>query len=158
MIRILLVEDDHLQRETIRAELMKIPRVEVDVIGTERSFRRSLESIRTDPPDFIVLDVGLVWDHFSDDWEVPPPDVKKTGFKFAGLRCEKRLREHPSTSDIPVLLYTVWDLDELDVTPEEQERLALMHLAKDDNLEPLRKEVARRIDALANGNEQERRS
>lgn len=134
---ILIVEDDAFQAETIEAKLnQEFPGAEIQKISTERQFHLSLDSIVQNPPSVVVLDVMLRWTDPAPNLETPPDDVRREGFFRAGLRCQKLLAQHETTSGVPVILYTVLDRNELD---RELKGLPpnVVHLRKESDLSPL---------------------
>ena len=112
-MRITVVEDDHLQAEHMEVELKRALNAEVQRIRTECEFRSQLGDLARRPPNVIVMDVMLRWTDPSVDLEKPPPDVTKEGFQSAGLRCQELLAGRSETSQIPVILYTVLEGEDL---------------------------------------------
>ncbi len=116
-MRVVLVEDDYLQAESIHSWLRQAwPHVEIDRIETEKAFRAQLQSLSTHPPDVIIMDVMLRWSDPSPDFDQPPDEVEREGFYRAGVRCAELLRDDAGTSRIPVILYSV--LEKLDLAGE----------------------------------------
>ena len=104
-LRILLVEDDHLQRSYVKQALEDNLRVAVDTLCCEKNFIENFETIAANPPDLAVLDIMLMWSRPSkDEKDLPGPDITP---EQAGLRCAARLRDDPRTSGVKVLLYSV---------------------------------------------------
>ncbi|MGB8508127.1 MAG: response regulator [Pyrinomonadaceae bacterium] len=136
-MRILVVEDDHLQAEDICPRLREaFGGCEVDLIKTESEFRLQLEAIAAAPPDVVVLDMMLRWADPSPDETKAPEDVKLEGYFYAGVRCARLLAERESTKGVPVILYTV--LEPVDVQ-QVKERLSpsTRYLRKQSDLTPL---------------------
>ncbi len=107
-MRVVVVEDDYLQAETIVASLKEaFTDIEVDSLYSESDFRAELASFREIPPDAFVIDIMLRWAYPREDSPIPPPDVEKARHYRAGLRCEQILGQYDETRDIPVILYTV---------------------------------------------------
>ena len=140
-MRILVVEDDHLQAEWLRTnlgegfpELRESPKIEL--MSTEFEFRQRFGEITDSPPDVIVMDVMLRWADPSPDMEPPPPDVVKEGFYVAGLRCEQLLAADRRTRVVPVILYTVLDSSALN---HELRKLRpnVRFLPKESDIKPL---------------------
>jgi len=122
-MKILIVEDDYLQADWIRANLEQAfsnleTGIDIDQIGTELEFRARLADIPKEPPDVIIMDVMLRWTDPSPDMQLPPDDVQEKGFYRAGLRCARLLAKDKRTSDIPVILYTV--LEHIDLKGDLQ--------------------------------------
>jgi len=110
--RIVLLEDDYLQRDSICAGLKgRYKNLSIQSIATERQFVDSLDAILKEPPDLFILDVMVRWTNPSPDMEPMPEEMRKQGFYRAGIRCEARIREQGC--DTPVVLYTVLEDDDL---------------------------------------------
>jgi len=59
-LNILIVEDDHFQSELLKENLEQaFPNGEITVIDTEHKFRSSIDNIAENPPDLVVMDIGL---------------------------------------------------------------------------------------------------
>ena len=113
-MKILIVEDDYLQACWLKGVLEEhLPGVEVRLIPTELKFREAMESLRSQPPDLVILDVMLRWTDPAPDMVPAPSDVRESGFFRAGFRCERLLRQYPETEETSVILYTV--LEEGDI-------------------------------------------
>lgn len=108
-MRIVLVEDDYLQAETIRSKLVElIPTAKVERIKTEREFQTRLPGIVRHPPDAFVMDVMLQWTQATPTLaEESPPPVGYMGCYDAGLRCVELLAAQRETLMVPVVLYSV---------------------------------------------------
>src|ERR1035441_4558333 len=76
-LRILLLEDDHMQREDIRQALVKELGAQVEIKTTESEFRRNFEVIAANPPDVAVLDVMVRWATPSHDMPAAPDEVTR---------------------------------------------------------------------------------
>ena len=88
-IRILVVEDRQDHADLVQAWL-EHERYQLLLAQTEN---QALETLRTDPPDLVVLDLML-----DDDAGKP------TGYEIC-----RSLRQDPKTTSIPVLMFTVLD-------------------------------------------------
>jgi CheY-like chemotaxis protein len=138
-MKILIVEDDHLQADWIHQSLAnKFPRAEIERISTELEFRSRVDNgnLAENPPDVIIMDVMLRWTDPGPDLKPPPSDVREEGFFNAGLRCERLLAQEERTSHIPVILYTVLERTDLKQDPEKLRR-NVHYLPKESNPEPL---------------------
>jgi len=115
-MRVLIVEDDYLQADWLGQILRdQLSGVEIEHIRSEQKFYDWLESLKSSPPDLVILDVMLRWTDPGS--EIPAPEeVSKGGYYRAGLRCEKLLRQKEGTRSTPVILYTV--LEALDLGAE----------------------------------------
>lgn len=108
-MKILLVEDDHLQAPSIEAKLRKsFASVRVDTISTEAAFRSQFDRIAGESYDVVVMDVMLRWTDPSPQMEPPPAEFETTGGIYhAGIRCRQMLNEDQRTRHIPVILYSM---------------------------------------------------
>lgn len=108
-MKILIVEDDHLQADWIRSGLAdkKVIGAKVEIIKTESEFQSRFEEIAINPPHVIVIDVMLRWCDPSRNMPTPPPQVKQHGFYRAGFRCQRKLESDERTKHIPIIFYTV---------------------------------------------------
>lgn len=106
-LRLLLVEDDHLDSAWIISSLRAELAAEIELVTCERDFVARLETMAS-PPDLVIFDVMLRWAPASEtlEREPIPVDVQEGGFFTAGLRCVERLRNCEATKAIPYLLYT----------------------------------------------------
>jgi len=113
-MKILVVDDDPLQSEWLFQELRRnFPEAECDLIATESEFREKLASIRQSPPNVVLLDVMLRWADVSDHMPSMPLDVAAGKYHRAGLRCQQLLESHEETREVPVILLTVLDEEDL---------------------------------------------
>jgi len=104
MLKILLVEDDHLQCAYVRQALTSTLGADVTTKTCESEFRVDFESITAEPPDIAVLDIMLRWASPSRDAKPAPAD--STPY-HAGLRCAQMLSEDPRTQNVKIILYSV---------------------------------------------------
>ncbi|MGA2742443.1 MAG: response regulator [Bryobacteraceae bacterium] len=104
MLKILLVEDDHVQRSYVQQALAESLGATVETKTCESEFVRDFESIASDPPDVAVLDIMLRWASPSRHGATPPAD--STPY-HAGLRCAQKLSGDPRTCSVKVILYSV---------------------------------------------------
>ena len=91
MPRILVIEDSPVLHRIIEISL----RVQVVEVMSAARGRSGLETAIDDPPDLIILDVGL-------------PDID-------GWDVLDELRSNPSTQHVPVLVSTGWEGNEVSV-------------------------------------------
>jgi DNA-binding NarL/FixJ family response regulator len=140
-MRIVILEDDHLQAETITQQLQKaFPDSTIDLISTEAEFHSSVDRIVKERPDVVILDVMVRWTDPSPDRPVMPKEVADNGHYRAGLRCQYLLAERDPT--IPVILYTI--LEEQDLEKELSHlKGKVLHLPKSPNLEELTSAVVK---------------
>ena len=129
-MRILLVEDDHLQSDPTLDNLRReFHGASFTRIRTESEFRAKFKEIATNKPDVIIMDVMLPWADPDPDLKVPP-EVAEGGIGRAGIRCKNLLAENEATRDIPVLFYTVLDNPQLQ-TDIQNLRPEAEHLIKE---------------------------
>lgn len=135
-MRILLVEDDYLQADAIRAVLTRSLGAEVDRVATEAGFYEQFDEIARAQPDVIILDLMLRWTDPSPEMKRAPRQVLEEGPWRAGLRCERFLAEREETREIPILLFTVLEREDLE-TDLESLRRGVFFLQKGSDLGPL---------------------
>jgi len=136
-MKILVVEDDYQQFETIQNELRTaFPRASIDCIDTELDFRSSIDKLSLSPPDIILMDIMLRWTNPSPKIEKPPPEIATEGYHRAGFRCRGLLDAQETTRRIPVVLYTVLGKEDIE---SELSRVPpnVVHIQKDTDLAPL---------------------
>jgi CheY-like chemotaxis protein len=114
---IVVVEDDKLQYEWLdpllrQSKTLNVTRLER--IKTEKEFYDKFEEIASDPPDVILLDIMLRWADPAPDFTPPPPEIDRdAGFFRAGLRCEQKLAADDRTKNIPIIIYSVLESEDL---------------------------------------------
>jgi CheY-like chemotaxis protein len=109
-MRILLVEDDHLQfGPTLDNLEREFHGASFTRIRTESEFRAKFKEIAANKPDVIIMDVMLPWDDPDPDLKVPEDVLAGGGIGRAGIRCKELLAGNEQTRDIPVFFYTVLD-------------------------------------------------
>lgn len=117
MRTIWLVEDDYYLRESI-LNAIKENSVNADIVEltTEHEFREQLTTVleESNIPDLVILDVMLPWAKPMKKMPPEPGDVKEKGFYRAGARCEKLLRENQRLKDVPVIIYTNLQKDDIE--------------------------------------------
>jgi DNA-binding NarL/FixJ family response regulator len=138
---IVIVEDDHLQAGPLEEYLRSdISDASVVTFGTEEEFRQNLPHLRQHPPDVVVMDVMLRWNHPSAGAARPPDDVVEGRYFRAGLRCAALLRAEEGLHDVPVVLYTILERSDL-----ERDGKALpansVYVGKNSDLEALSRSV-----------------
>lgn len=143
-MRIYIVEDDYLQSGWIFENVQQaFPRAEVIKINTEHEFVTRLDEIAKHPSEtLIIMDAMLRW---TDPAPVIPPapeNVRQEGFYRSGLRCIALLNRREETKDIPVILYTVLEHEDLkdelrDLPPN------VSHLVKESDSQPIIDEIRR---------------
>jgi len=112
--RFIVVEDDHLQEAPLQDYLTSVfPDSTVETISTEEDFRLAMPAMRANIPDLVVLDVMLRWSFPRPNPPKPPKDVLSGGYYRAGLRCAQLLQEDALLRDVPVVLYTILELNDL---------------------------------------------
>jgi CheY-like chemotaxis protein len=107
-MRILLLEDDHYQGESLCSALSTFgPTV---WLTTEREFVEAWPQLLREPPDLAVIDLMIRWDTVRAD-AMPPPEG--TVIFDAGVRCARRFLEIAPTLSPVVIIYSVVDPPEL---------------------------------------------
>ncbi len=139
-LRVLLVEDDHFQRENVRQAIENAIKAEVETKSTEWEFQRDFEAIAANPPHVAVLDIMLRWANPAADMPIPPPDV--TSSSEAGLRCASRLLNDLRTREVKVLLYSVLAKEDLGDRPPEGADCIIKELDFENLIEKLKQLAA----------------
>lgn len=145
---ILIIEDDKLQFETIQNAIKKsraFSTARIERIVTESEFRSRFEEIASNTPDAIILDIMLRWADPAPDMPLPPPQIAEQGFYRAGVRCQRMLADDSRTKNIPIVVYTI--LENEDLLGEISERPQVSFLEK--YFDP--KEIEERLEKLILG-------
>lgn len=144
-MKILLLEDDYLQAESIENELhQKIRNAEVVVLKTESEFYSYLDELAANSevkvPDVAILDVMVPWETPTENMTKPPPEIRTEGSYRAGIRCVKKLLNRGETKGIKMILYSI--LEKEDIAQD------LRSLPKGVTLVTKRQDLDELIDAL----------
>jgi CheY-like chemotaxis protein len=114
-LRILIVEDDHLQEGPFEEQLQDaFPDADIETVPTEREFRRRFAGYQGRPPDVVIMDVMLRWDFPSRNPEPPPAEVVAGGYHRAGLRCAELMAADARLRRTPVLFCTIVERSDLE--------------------------------------------
>jgi len=105
MLKILLVEDDHIQCGYVVKTFATNLNAEVTTKACESEFQRDFESIASNPPDVAILDIMLRWASPSRTGNTAPSDLTPY---HAGLRCARALESDPRTRNVKIVLYSVF--------------------------------------------------
>jgi CheY-like chemotaxis protein len=143
-MQVLIVEDDHIWADWIQKALEKEfseLQLEINRISTEQEFRGWLKTLATPAPDVISMDMMLRWTDPTPEVEQEsiPDDVKQGKFYRAGLRCTKLLAQDPKTRNVPVVLYTILERDDLEGELEDHNNV--VHLSKNNDPRPLIRKI-----------------
>src|SRR5258707_9957438 len=95
-LKVLLVEDDHIQPANVRQAIESAIEAEVETKSTEWEFQRDFEAIASNPPQIAVLDIMLRWANPARDMPPAPAEVTSNP-EHAGLRCASRLLDDQRT-------------------------------------------------------------
>ena len=109
-----LLEDDHLQAESIIETVMKtlkIPRSDIVWMKTEHQFYQRLDSEKVRLPNLAILDVMVRWTDSAPNMPSPPENVRIERHHRAGARCCEKLRA--IAPNIPVIFYTILSEEDL---------------------------------------------
>jgi DNA-binding response OmpR family regulator len=114
-MRALVVEDDTVQFEYVQEKLMAaFVGLDIVRVSTECEFRSKFEAIAANPPDVAVIDVMLRWTDATADYVARPAEVRvDNGHYRAGFRCAAMLAANANTRDVPVIIYSVLDVDDV---------------------------------------------
>jgi DNA-binding NarL/FixJ family response regulator len=147
-IKILVVEDDHVQASWIVSALRdSFHNTQIEIVSTELEFRSKLPEIVEDPPDVVVMDVMLRWADPTPAGVVEPPEeIKREKYYRAGLRCQKLLSEQAAPGRIPVVFYTVLSHDHL--AADLRMDPSIMWVAKSESADDLIKAVRSHLAAI----------
>lgn len=116
--RIVVIEDDHYQRQWMAEGLKRAFNANVEVITSESQFVSVKDKLARTPPDAFVVDVMLPWNNPDDlDPDSPPTDVPdgREDERAAGLRIRDEVASMETLRRCPVFLYTVLDASDLPV-------------------------------------------
>lgn len=114
-MRILIVEDDHLQEGPFEEHLQDaFPDAQIDTVPTEKDFRHRLPQLQAQPPDVVVMDVMLRWDFPRRGAPPPPEDVQEGGYHWAGVRCAELMAADPALRRTPVVFCTIVERADLE--------------------------------------------
>lgn len=130
--RILLLEDDYLQREAVKAALEQEFDAEVQALSCEKEFRDRFDSVAEQPPSVAVLDRMLRWQSASREEPAQPADAVDPD--KAGIRCAAMFGSDARTKNVPVILYSVLGQDAPVGEPLPGGVLSLVKEYKFDNL------------------------
>jgi hypothetical protein len=115
MPHFVVVEDDHLQEGPLADHLVgTFPDAVVKTITTEEQFRAHLPAMRVAVPDLVLMDVMLRWASPRPDMPAPPEDVVTGGYYRAGLRCARLMLDDACLQQVPVVLYTILEHNDLE--------------------------------------------
>ena len=139
MKRVVLVEDDLLQANSIKVCIMRhLVDVEVEVIEDESDFCEWLARLAPGDSSAPVLIVSCMMMPWDSERLTDPPEVSKD-FRFAGSRCWKRFRERADLKHIPWIYNTV--LDELTMQFEKNCDIFTGYAQKSRSIDPLLSEI-----------------
>ena len=109
-LKVLLLEDDHSQRQDIRDMLEEEFHASVEVRSSEWEFLSKWDQMLKEPPDFAILDVMVCWAKPTREQTETPEEAKHPD--TAGLRCAQKIRSTPETGNVKVILYSVLSQEE----------------------------------------------
>jgi|GEM_PF-1714981 len=142
--RVLLLEDDPLQGDTIFHFLVQNLGAQVELLRTESRFHRYLDEIRIGDrsvPDIIISDIMMPWAWPGENTDIPVPDSVREGtYRRAGVRCRQLFRDCCSppfgTASVPWIYFSV--LGREDIEPSEgDEKGITLFVTKEQGLECL---------------------
>jgi DNA-binding NarL/FixJ family response regulator len=134
-MRILLVEDDPLDRERISETVRSaLGTVEIDVCSTEQQFRSELDRVLADGLDLAIIDALLPWTLPGIELETAPTEVTEGSFRRAGARCASLLAS--KADSIPIIVYSAAERLDIDLprnvfyVPKDDDARTLIRLMK----------------------------
>jgi DNA-binding response OmpR family regulator len=144
LMKILIVEDDHLQADWIGLNLRQefAANARIETISSESEFDQWLSSLTTDPPDVVLMDVMVRMCDPTPELanSLGQPSSGEYDYFRAGLRCAAKLRKDQRTSQVPVILYTM--LERHDLMEEiESASVKLLYMRKEADLRPLMERI-----------------
>lgn len=149
-MKIVIVEDDHLQAQDLQAALRREFEAgfEVELVRTEHSFYSRLDLWAVEPPALFILDAMVRWTDPAPPDEMPPmpDDVREGGFYRAGIRCWRRLTAQPILQEVPVILFTI--LNGKDLAMELGAAYSssnLTHVRKEASFAPILQAIRERL-------------
>jgi DNA-binding NarL/FixJ family response regulator len=143
-MRFLMVEDNRSYGDMLYDSLSKIG--DVSWLVSERAFHDDFDLMKAEPPDVAVIDSMLRWDYPRRPGE--QPEHVETDLYTAGIRCAQRLWDTKETHHVPVVLYTVIDVqDLLNKVAELPPNITYIPKASDQArvIEAVRKAAAERV-------------
>jgi len=113
--RFVIVEDDHLQKGPLEANLQAaFAGAQITTFISEHQFSENIHTLQNSPPDLILMDVMLRWTIPSPNSPAPPAEVAEGGYYRAGLRCANLLLANERLREVPVVLYTILEQADLE--------------------------------------------
>jgi len=113
-MRIIIIEDDDNQSDKLIRDIPKeIPNAQIYLYKTEHSFRSQIERVKEWKPDLFLIDIMLRWTNPSPDMPEAPDEVIEEGFYVAGFRCKRDILENSYLKNLPIILFTVLDKEDL---------------------------------------------
>ncbi len=72
---------------------------------------------------FVLINTMIRWADPDPNMEKPPQEILEVGFYRASFRCSKMLNEDERTRNIPVILYTILDIEDIEEIEDEIKNL-----------------------------------
>ena len=113
-LKVLLIEDDYLQRKSVKKALERELDAEVITKSDEYEFVRDFEQIAEDPPHVAVIDNMLRWASPAREIPDPPNEATAKHPENGGVRCGQRLMQDARTSHVRRIAYSVLGKEDLD--------------------------------------------
>lgn len=129
---ILIVEDDPVQSDFIEHAIKEEKEffdLQIKRISRESEFRNNFGEIADYKPEVIIMDIMMRWADPAPDMQTPPKEIRDQGFYRAGIRCIQMLSDDERTRDIPIIIYSI--LDKEDLEEEMKNFLQARYLSKD---------------------------
>ncbi len=143
-MKILIVEDDYLQHQFLKVKFQsEFKDCTIDVIETESDFLNKLSIIESNPPDIILMDIMLRWQNPSQAMLKEIPQNALDHYR-SGFRCQQILTQRESTKNIPIILYTVLNKEDLEF---ELRNLSnrVIHMMKETEIASLFNQIRKMI-------------
>lgn len=113
-MKILLIEDDYFQAQVIIDELkINFREPLIEIINSEEEFKKRFHTIQENLPDLVIIDVMLRWYNPSPKVSSRPEELHEEGFHRAGLRCVNLLLSNLETKNMPIIIYSVLNREDI---------------------------------------------
>lgn len=104
---ILMVEDDWQYAQLVGESLRDaLPDLDLIKVKSESEFIERFDELAALPLSLILMDVMVAWAEVKEGAPEKTNDAEREGYFRAGLRCVERLRNHPSTREIPIIIHS----------------------------------------------------
>jgi CheY-like chemotaxis protein len=114
-MRILIVEDDGLQYESLQRGLrQEFDDAAVTWIQSAKALLEWIDKPNAESPDIILIDVMLPWQGVEAVPTPPPREVVAGDYRHIGIHCQRWLTADDRTRRTPIILFTELDRTSLE--------------------------------------------